>query len=413
MIIRTSKNTTESFVKNVGFMFIVYWGILVLWQNISNAELRGMADMLIKVGLLTYFVIFYLAKAKTLNTNAFVVMVLGLSLMITAGSESRLSLNSLIAYIYPVLMLLMVYGVGDRLEMNRSHLITFCNCVIGITLYAALYALVFCWDQFAGAFSAEYAYGNELSSFFISNFEYGMYLLAAVISCFLCLSLTPNLTQKKKTMYIAAGLLFLINLILTFSRTTILGLGAFLLAFMLWGRGTSKKWVVTSAVAVGIVLLVFPDVRVFITDVVFKNNNMAGRDVLFEEGLRYYQNGSAFERLFGHGVTEIQLYFENYWDHGNVHNSYLQVFLQYGAIGGISLIIFMLSQLGVYVKMIRKDRYMGAILLGLSLAAMLIMFTTTAIVFGSSIDSFFMTVFFILVPKYVRNSINAGTFYDK
>ena len=89
MVIRSSQNTRESFTKNVSFMFIVYWGILVLWQNVSNAELRGTADLSIKIGLLAYFVIFYLVKGKTLNTKALAVMALGCSLLITAGSESQ------------------------------------------------------------------------------------------------------------------------------------------------------------------------------------------------------------------------------------------------------------------------------------------------------------------------------------
>lgn len=39
-----------------------------------------------------------------------------------------------------------------------------------------------------------------------------------------------------------------------------------------------------------------------------------------------------------------------------------------------------------------------------------VMMTNTTFIFNSSIDSYFLTVFAVIVPKYARNSINVGTF---
>ena len=410
MVIRSSPNIREPFTKNVSFMFVVYWGILVLWQNVSNAELRGTADLFIKIGLLAYFVIFYLVKGKTVNTKALVIVALGVSLMITAGSEGQLPLSSFVAYLYPILILLMVYGVGDKLQINRSQLVAFCNCVIGITMYAAVYALIFCWDQFSGALSVEKSYGNELSSFFVSNHEYGMYLVAAIISCIVCLRLCPNLRRLGRNMYIAAIVVCAINLILTFSRTSLLGMCVFLLVYFGLESRKNRKWLVFLVVLIVALLNVFPALSDFTYKIVLKENQSAGRDELFAYGIQYFENGSVFEKIFGHGVTEIQLHFEKHLSHESVHNAYLQTLLYFGLIGCFAMIFFILSQVVASVRFLKTDRFAGAFSLSLVLSAVAMMFTNTAIIFTSAIDSFFLTAFFILVPKYIRNSVQKESF---
>lgn len=411
MKIRIQLNPKRSFLKNVSFMFVLYWGILVLWQNISGTETRGTADLLIKIGLLGYFVLFYLRQATAISVKVIPVFLLAIALFITATQETQFPLSNLIAYVYPILILLMVYGVGNRLEINRGQLLCFCNCVIGIVLYAAIYALIFCWDQFAGAFSVSSAYGNELSSFFVSNFEYGMYLEVAIICCLLCISLTPKMSVAQRFMYVTFIIILAANLILTFSRTTILSLLLVVAAYGFASGSKGRKWVLFTAAIIGGLLMV-PAISDFVSNVVFKNNNLADRDVLLQQGVLYIQNGTGMEKLFGFGIYEPRLYFSTHFEHPNLHNAYLQVLMYFGYIGCISLVVFMLSQVIANIKLIRKDQKIGAVMLGLSLGAMLIMLTTTALVFSSTIDSFFLTMFFVLMPKYVRNSIYAGNFYD-
>ena len=413
MRIQSDNQTQQSFRRNVSFMFVMYWGILVLWQNIGGSENRGAFDIVVKIGLLVYFVSFYLRRAKTLNLKIFIVFMLAISLIITALGEPQFTLGIIVSYVYPILLLSMVYGFGDTFEINQSQLVSFCNCIIAITLYAAVYAVVFCWDQFAGALSVSSAYGSELSSFFISNFEYGMYLVASLISCLLCLTLTPNITKIKKIYYYIAIAIFASNLILTFSRTNILGCALFLLIYGMLGNKKRRTWIIIISVIILLIIVCIPSIRSFVFNIVFKENNMSGRDVLFAEGFRYYKSGTLIEKFFGHGINETRTHFDYYYNHGSVHNGYLQVLLYYGIVGIVSLIGFMIAQVIASIKRISKDRYMGVTILGLNLVAALVMVTTTAIAFTSSIDSFFLTMFFILVPKYIRNSIDNEHFYSE
>lgn len=412
MVIRSRKHSALPFTQNVSFMFVVYWAILVFWQNIGVAETRSSFDTIIKMGLLAYFAGYYLIRAKTISTKVLPIFFLAMSLMITAFTESQFILTTVVAYVYPFITLFLVYGTGDKMEITRSLLTAFCNCIICIVAYTVFYAMLFLPEQYLDALNAQYAYGNELSSFFVSNFEFGIYLVAAIVSCVLCLTLSTNLNKLKRILYIAAIVLFASNLILTFSRTTILSLVLFLLAYVLTGKGNVRKWFMISIVAVVLVLVVSPTVRTFVEEIVFKNNTASGRDVLLERGLQYFGDGTLFEKVFGHGIYEVQMYFRSNVGHSNTHNGYVQVLLYYGLIGCGALILFMLSQVFASIGTMRMDRHMGAAMLGLNLGAMLVMFTTTAVVFNSSIDSFFVTAFFVLMPKYVRNSLKTGTFYD-
>ena len=117
------------YMSNVSFMFFLYWAVLVLWQNMGGSEARSTGDMVVKIGLLLYFALFYLFRAKTLYYKAGWVMLLALCLVVSFAGEADRSLSVIIAYVYPILVLMMVYGLGDKLEINKKQMIAFCNCV--------------------------------------------------------------------------------------------------------------------------------------------------------------------------------------------------------------------------------------------------------------------------------------------
>lgn len=410
MVIRIRYAGKDSFFHSVGFMFVVYWAVLVFWQNVGGAELRGTWDTLIKIGLLLYFVCYYLKRTRIIGHKVTWILLLAVCLLLTAIREVKFPLSNVIAYVYPIVFLLMVYGLGDRFEITRDHLIAFCNCIIVITLYAAIYALIFHWDQFVGVLSQENAYGNELTSFFISNHEYALYLAAAIISCFICLSLPDNLSAAKKRWYTLALIILLPNFLLTYSRTALFGLAAFYLVYLFFAQDRAKKWVVVGLVAIVAILVLFPDLSSFVYRILLKENALSGRDVLLEKGIEMFQKGSIIQKLFGFGIYGTRDLFETKYEHGSVHNAYLQILLYHGVAGLLFLLAFLVSQVSACFMFMKKDRFLGTIHLGMILMASLMMLTNTAIVFTSPIDSYFLTMFMFIVPKYVRNAVNKERF---
>jgi O-antigen ligase len=163
--------------------------------------------------------------------------------------------------------------------------------------------------------------------------------------------------------------------------------------------------------AVTLLAIIFiPEFHRFVFEIVLKGNNMAGRDELNQRAMEYFRNGTIVEKLFGHGIAASRAFFEKTTGHGSVHNAYLQVLVYYGVVGLIFVVAFLVTQIITCVKEMKRNRFVGVVSLGLVLASALIMTTTTSIIFNSSIDSFFVTMFMILVPKYVRNSVNSRRF---
>lgn len=410
MEIKKTNLREEPFRKSIGYVFVCYWAVLVLWQNFGGVQTRSSIDVLLKIALLLYLVWAYLKRSHRLYKNIIWVFLVMISLMISFLAEEHVTLSLLVSYLYPILFLSMVYGIGDRFIINRKQFIGFCNGVIVITLYASLYALIFDWTQFQRAIFISNAYGNELSSFFVSSHEYGLYLSAAIISCLFCLKLDYDALKWKKVFYFVAITIFLPNLILTFSRTSIFSMVLFLLTFIAFGRDKHKWWIIIFGIVTTIIVLGSPSISQFVFEIILKGNTTGGRRGLFNEAVNYFQNGSMMEKFFGYGIDKARSHFTYELGHGSVHNAYLQVLLYYGVAGLATLLIFLFSQLTACIRVLRMDRFMGTTFLGMLIMASAIMFTNTPILFTSSIDSYFLTMFLIIVPKYVRNSLYEGNF---
>ena len=238
-----------------------------------------------------------------------------------------------------------------------------------------------------------------------------MYLACAMVSCGLCLKYDVGMTPVKKGCYIVSLLILALNLILTFSRTSMFGLAVFLLIFLILGKGKLKRWILAVLLLAGVVILLSPELSDYVYRVVLKGNTLADRDDLLAAGIRFFRSGTVWQKVFGYGIRDTRVYFESYLYHGSAHNAYLQVLLHYGVIGEGFLLAFLFSQVCASLQIFRKNQFFGAANLGLTVMAMAMMFTNTAIVFTSPIDSYFLTVFLFVVPKYVRNAIKNDRFH--
>lgn len=402
----------RAFLKSVSFMLFLYWMILVIWQNANEAgNTLSTFDTALKAGLILYLVVYFLSHANKISSKIFAVLGFTVMLLITFFLEQTIDLRTIINYAFPVLFAIVVYVFGDDFKINKEHLIAFFNCVIILVSYTAIYAVIFCTDQFKNAFSITNAYGNELTSFFLSSHEYGTYLSFAIIGCLLCLRFKRAELIRTKVPYILALILLVPNLILTYSRTSIYATVIALVVLVLFdGNKKFKRWFLGIAILMILLILIIPTIREFVFEIVMKGNEDAGRADLYQLAIDYYRDGNAFEKMFGHGINTARGFFEDTLEHGSVHNAYLQVLVYYGFAGLAVMIIFLLSQLYANVKLMKTNRFMGAIFTAMLLSASAMMFTNTAIIFNSPIDSYFLTVLAIVVPKFVRNSINSSEF---
>ncbi len=416
MPIQTRNHKQQQFFHIV---LCAYWIVLLVWQNIRSTENRSGADVLIKMALLLFLVGYYFLKKPFIyRTNSFFlfVAVAVLTVVTFFSDASAMSLSKIISYVFPLLFFFVTILHGDDVTVNKKQFLVFLRIIIVAVLYLAIYAMFFAPDQFRSALSASSAYGHELTSFLVSNMEYGMYLAFGILSCILCLELDTSLNTAWKLVYAVIIAVFAVNLILTFSRTSIIATLVILLVFIFTAKKSRFRSLALVALIVGIVVIAsVPALREFVLQVVFKENNASGRDVMLEGGLEIFSEQNNFQKMFGMGIsTTGEVIFDNF-DHRSTHNAYLQMLLSNGIVGAGILISILVWNLISNIRAARKDhayRYLPAIFAGFVVAAAVYMMTTTCTLFYSNIDAYFLSMMAIIVPKYVRNAIDKGVFEE-
>ncbi|MBR0206036.1 MAG: O-antigen ligase family protein [Clostridia bacterium] len=391
---------------------VFYWIVLVVWQNISTTVTRTGLDLVIKVILILWITFEFLRVKHTVGKKCIPFVLFALFMVLAYCLNERTNeLSVIINYAYPLLFVFLTYVVGDRFTINRRELLQICNGVILVVAYMALYAIIFDNDQIVSALSIQSAYGNELRSFFVSSHEYGLYLAGGIVSCLIALRIKARERIQEKYYYWIAMFLFFPNLILTFSRTSLLGLICVVAVLLVFSkRNNIKKYLIVCVLLLALLLVCNPSLRNYAYTVVLKENKLGGRGDLYRLAISYYSGGTVMEKIFGHGVETTRAYFEIMTTHGSVHNAYLQMLLFFGLIGFTIMMAFLVIQVAGVFKIFRKDRFCGSMMLAVLVMGLAIMFTDTTYIFFPSTDSYFLTIIAIVFPKYIRNAIQSDSF---
>lgn len=397
------------YIGSISFSLYVYWLVLVVWQNSRMASTRGSADVLLKMGLLVYLMYSYISKGTRLHSRNFGATIFMAGGMLITLINETFSLSTLIAYVFPILFLILAYGLGNQMVISKHELLCFLKCIIVTVLYAAGYAVIFCWDQFASALTVTNAYGNELKAFFYSSHEFAMYLLYAIVSCVMCIELQKDsMKQSTKYWYVLAIVLLAVCMVLTYSRTAMAAAGCFVIVYLFLAPPSSmKRFIITAIFCGAIAIICSSGVQEYIFKIILKENNLAGRDTLADFAAELFMNGSITQQVFGYGSTNVNALIRYNIGNGSFHNAYLQILLNYGVWGIVWMVGFILQQISARWRMLRKNRFVGAVSIALVVSSMMLMMTNTTILFTSPIDSYFMTMFSFVVPKYVCNAIES------
>ncbi len=394
-------------------VLFVYWFALLIWQNVRSVGNRGGVDTMIKAGLILLLAFYFCFNVQRLKIDALVASVLwAASAVVTLVSSSGITFSLLLYYLYPVFLYFIIYAVGWNAQINKKQLVSMMHWVIIMVTYIVIYALIFCRDQFTSAFSITSAYGNELSSFLFSSHEYGMYLAYGIMAIFLCMEFGESISWWKRILYIIGIVAFAVNLVLTFSRTSLVAFSAMFAVYMLFcANKTTKRILLLAVLAMGLTIVFVPQLREFVISIVFKDGNDAGRGELTELGFSLFKDATLFQKFFGD--TGFGNKISDASGHGSLHNGYIQMLVSNGLKGVVFLLAIMVTSFRgnkIIQDCSKNEKNLCRIFNGFLVASGLVMFTNTSALFQSSIDSYFLTLFAIIIPKYVRNAINAGTF---
>lgn len=392
--------------KSITKAIYYYWLVLLIWQNLFNSSLRGMADILIKMILLVFLIIRFYEIGTTRGGKIGIILfsiTMLTSFIANDVFSPFFSLSTILFYLFPCLYAHLVYTTGGGITIDEDELWYVNKRIIFVTFLAVLYIFAFDRGQFTTALSATNGYGNELHGFFASMYEFSLYLFYSITCCIKRIDSGYLKGFSAIGWYVLIGL-FMLTMVLTFSRTIIACCIVYLSIYSILNRRSSARHLIIFAgVVFAIMCFTIPSLRMYVFRTVWKEGISNSRQRLYEAAIEFYNESSLLHKLIGSGVGISRAYFRAGEGYGSIHNGYLQVLIYYGIIGILWIIAMTIAQL----KKIRECFYANK---GLAIestaflsAILLTMIPSTVIVFNSPIDSFFLTSFFLVIPRYRMN----------
>ena len=401
-------------INSIAVSLYIYWLVLVIWQNFFSYDKDSNLSMLIKMGLLIYLCWCFIRGDPGVKSSRFIlwsVFAVFCMLSMLISGESFLGGN-MIFYLFPMIFSLLTMVIRADYTIDRKQFLLFLRLVILTVSYMAIYCVISQWTRFVYFFKLTKAYGYEISSFLSSNHEYGMYLVFGITSVIFCYQNTDSI--PKHIIYVLLLALFGVNLILTLSRTSYMAGAVIILVFVMTSKAVgTRRWFIFAVVVFVILIFALPNGTDFFEKILLKENNDAGRIEMWDSALDKFREGNLLHRLFGYGNSEIYQFTKENFRHASVHNTYLQVLLVWGAIGFVFIISATVCSMISALRLFRYDRNLAAVFFALVLSQIAFMFTNTACLFQSVIDSYMLTVFSLVVPKYVFNAIIEGKYYPE
>ncbi len=398
------------------YVLMMYWLVLLIWQNlgVGGSENKGGIDVAIKLCLIVFLCVYYFMHATGIRRD---VLLIVMALVLVYGYTKlglKPELDLILYYFFPLMFMLLIYGCGWKFELRKYQLLKICNILILVVAYIAIYALIFCFDQFQNAFTITSAYGNELKSFLLSSHEYGLYLAFGIMAAILCMELDPKCSKFKKGCYIVAIVLFAVNLILTFSRTSLLAMAIMMICYvLLFAKKKLRNWMFVLLAVLLLTVLVVTPLREFFWEIVMKENNEAGRDSLRGMAIQLFNFGLAQQKLFGWEYSMVRGMLSGSLELGSFHNAYLQQLVANGIVGVVTLVslsVLTFADIRKTIKMKTEWSRLPKFFIAFNCASFAFMIFNTTCIFASSIDSYFLTLFVAIIPKYVNRSIREGNF---
>ena len=391
----------------ISIMF-TYWILVILWQTLRPVDNRSITDSLVKI-ILFGFVLLHAFINRDIThskkiTAVFAVFVL--TQCITMFTD-RVTTGSLITVAFMFVEIVVFLIMQRDEEITEESLEWFGKMLIMVGIVMGLYSILFKTGRFVRAFTNPNAYNSECKSFLYSNHEYALYLSVSII-----FAAWMQFRKRGNAVLSVLILCFLaVNLVSTFSRTAIIGCvgGLIILSFAMGSRTTG--YLILAFAAAVCAIWVSDTLRTFFFQKILKNSIAdsgslidKGRAALYRGEWSYYINGTFMEKLFGHGYNGNQT---------GGHNAYLMILNTGGAVMFLFFAVTILWSISKALICYRIHRETGSLCFALQILILLNMAAQTPILFYSTMDSYFITMLFVMIPLYLSNQLLRSARWEK
>lgn len=409
--------------KNNGVFDVIYICIIL---NIIPIALLGLFKISNSLYTLLY-AFFYFVQSfiliirlnkfiKHINKRSFLIVLLFLfnnlfALLYSFISFGNVDYKEYLFIISSTLNILFFIVSMDRISVSNSELIHFLKKICFLGIISVIINLILNYNSILSLRFLSNSYAANLSSFFPNRNQFGLFMLIQIIGTSLLVSYK---FEKKHILFI---IIFTLNLLLTMSRNSILGLVVF--AFMIlyykyfkykvkMSKNKFLLFSLTFIFALFIIYKLLGNEKAFnMINTLFIRmdtlENGSGRFSVWQNGLRI---GSEFDFLFGVGrykALELnKTLFNNSLEY--FHSMYIEKFASNGIVGLLLLIYllkFVWNKVSVCINMGYKIILKSALV---SFYVFSIFETTTRFSIGYA-DTTFL-IFFFTIPILISSIKN-------
>lgn len=296
-------------------------------------------------------------------------------------------------------------------EIEKKDLIQFMKKIVILGVIASLYNVLMNITSMLNISNLTSSYGVSFSSFFPNRNQFGIFLIIAVASNLYLIK------ESNKKRYGAIQVFFIINLILTMSRASMLGL-AVLYFVKFYMEYNSNNWKISKnkfimlmtiyiIVVVAIIFLLLEGTIIEMLDnLFFRTDNLqsgSGRFAVWSNGI---QIATKYNFLTGAGrFKAVEL---NNIEYNSpleyFHSLYIETFATYGVIGVILLIV-LLNKIFEKIKKSDKDEGIKVIMYASMITFLIISIFETTTRFSIGYADTISMIYFVTVPLICTNKI--------
>lgn len=278
-------------------------------------------------------------------------------------------------------------------KLEREDIALFARLYQIFIIYACLVNIVNNWSIIPSIITSLNGYAWNAKSFFSNRNTFALFLLAGII-----LSVYRLIMKRKNLLDTVIILFIILNLVLTLSRTALLGMFVFIMVLWMFRekRGGLKDQFKGLALVVTIICLIVATglADFFIYAVIRVDAGSTNRLEIGRTAWDIFKDGNLLTGE-GYGIYNFITF----------HNTYLGILLG----GGLLLMFFyvrvFLRAIKTNISILKKEHDMGVFFAVGMLCYLIVSITESIIPFFSSAQDMIFTILLFMIPKYYLNSI--------
>lgn len=390
---------------------LIYFFVLSIFFAIPILDFNSTLTSFVRIGFFSIIWLYFLRhfiKCKGVKIDKKVVIfliaffILQVLILVFNDGLGGINKTNLSLMIYPLLCMTLYLVFNGDYALEDNKLLIFCRVITAFALYACLYNLIFNFDTFKNIFALKSSYDLQFTAFFKNRNTFAVLLLLGLYAN--TIGLLKD--SKYKKIWIISLVIILFNLFFTFSRSSILAAGIFVIVLILASKDLRKKVFKNKKIVFAIlgllaIVLLIPYTRNYILDnVVRLKAGVTNRNSIFDYCIDYIKTHNY---IIGNGYIKPYAEFAKHFIYIGFHNSFITVLMCQGIIGLILYLMLLGYSLVNSIKLKKYSDLYGSIFIAVFISIIIYSFFESRVLFTLEFIDYTFTLFVTIIPLYLLN----------